>query len=138
MNKVSSDLPSLPRRAEEVRVLDVYLRTEIMFQQIGGVKIGRDIARCWNIGWPFARLLVRGENLEIRVFLFGVTKVYRFTKNEIVQLRVAKATFSRVLVIEHRNANYPQFIAFEAFPSRKFQALLDEMKSGVYRVVNGE
>ena len=107
-----------------------------MFQQIGGVKIGRDILRCWNIGWPFARLFIRNDGLEIRVFLFGVTKKYAFSHDEIVALRVQKATFSRVLVIEHRNEKLPSFIAFEAFPSRKMQTLLDELQNRGYSVVS--
>ena len=106
-----------------------------MFQQTGGVKIGRDILRCWNIGWPFARFVATAECLEIRVFLFGVTKKYAFARDEIVSLRIQKATFSRVLVIEHRNAKLPSFIAFEAFPSRKFQTLLDELQKCGYSVV---
>lgn len=109
-----------------------------MFQQIGGVKIGRDIARCWNIGWPFARFVATADGLEIRVFLFGVTKKYCFARDEIVSLRIQKATFSRVLVIEHRHANDARFIAFEAFPSRRLRPLLDELESCGYSVVIGE
>ena len=106
-----------------------------MFQQTGGVKIGRDILRCWNIGWPFARLFIHNDSLEIRVFLFGITKKYAFARDEIVSLRIQKATFSRVLVIEHRNEKLPSFIAFEAFPSRNLQNLLDELQKCGYSVV---
>ena len=106
-----------------------------MLQQTGGVKIGRDILRCWNIGWPFVRLVITIDGLEIRVFLFGVTKKYAFARDEIVSLRIQKATFSRVLVIEHRNAKLPSFIGFEAFPARKFQTLLDELQRCGYSVM---
>ena len=106
-----------------------------MSQQTGGVKIGRDILRCWNIGWPFARLFIHSDGLEIRVFLFGVTKVYRFSKNEIVLLKTYQTAFSRGVVIEHRNEKYPVFIAFEAFPARTFSNLLDELKNCGYSVV---
>lgn len=106
-----------------------------MFQQIGGVKIGRDITRCWNIAWPFARIFVDENRLEIRVFLFGVTKKYLFARDEIVGLRIEKATFSRVLVIEHRDAKYAKFIAWESFPSRGFQILRDELEFCGYSVM---
>lgn len=106
-----------------------------MFQQIGGVKIGRDILRCWNIGWPFARLFIHNDSLGIRVFLFGVTKEYAFARDEIVSLRIQKATFSRVLVIEHRNAKLPSFIAFEAFPTRTMQTLLDDLQRCGYSIM---
>ncbi len=107
-----------------------------MSQQIGGVKIGRDMLRCWNIGWPFARLFIYSDGLEIRVFLFGVTKKYTFARDEIVSVRIQRATFSRVLVIEHRDEKLPSFIAFEAFPSRKMQTLLDELQNCGYSVVS--
>lgn len=105
-----------------------------MFQQIGGVKIGRDLLRCWNVGWPFARIVVGAQSLEIRVFLFGVTKKYAFARDEIFGLRVVKVTFSRILVVEHRNEKYANFIAWESFPSRGFSALLDELQRQQYDV----
>ena len=106
------------------------------FQQIGGVKIGRDLLRCWNIGWSFARLVCGGDALEIRVFLFGVTKVYRFTKDEIVALKTYRTAFSRGVVIEHCNAGYPNFLAFEAFPARNFAALMEGIEKSGFAVEN--
>ncbi len=107
-----------------------------MFQQIGGLKIGRDMWRCWNIGWPFTRLICQSETLEIRVFLFGITKIYRFARSEIVALKTYETAFSRGVVIEHRNEKLPKFIAFEAFPSRNFAALIEGLERSGYIVAN--
>lgn len=107
----------------------------MQYQQIGGLKIGRNALLCWNIGWPFARFLVAPDALEIRVFLFGVTKKYRFVRDDVSSLRVMRTTFSRVLVIEHRNSTYAKFIAWESFPTRHFQQLHDNLKACDYNVL---
>lgn len=105
-----------------------------MFRQTGGVKIGRDFRRCWNIGWPFARLLVGADVIEIRVFLFGITKKYRFARAEIVALRVYRTRFSCGVSIEHRNEKFPQLLAFEAFPPRRLDAILQALRAADFDI----
>lgn len=105
------------------------------FQQTGGLKIGRDIFRCWNIGWPFARLVITNDALEVRVFLFGVTKRYSFSRDEIVALQSYRTAFSCGVRIEHCKADCPTYIAFEAFPPRHFQSLIENLRDCNYSVL---
>jgi hypothetical protein len=92
------------------------------FSQIGGVRLDS-----FNISWPFAKISVSPNTIELNCFL----KKYVLKKDQLKELREYKGIFSRGLLIEHSLTNYPQHMVFWTF---RFENLKKHLESMGYLV----
>ena len=93
-----------------------------IFSQIGGARFG-----IFNATWPFAKINVSPNKIELKCFL----KTYQFEKDKIIRLREYNGIISKGLLIEHNLKDYPHHVVFW---SLKFERLKNRLKNFGYLV----
>ena len=81
---------------------------ELVFEQTGGYRVGRNAWLAFNASWPFGTLQVRRGALVLQC----IAKRYRFPTESITRLSYFRGAFSSGLRIEHSVPEYSRFIAF--------------------------
>ena len=90
----------------------------IEFSQIGGARL--DI---FNATWPFARITITKQMIELRCF----SKKYALEKNRIIGVREYNGILSKGLIIEHDRAEYPHHMVFWTFGFDKLRRHLESL-----------
>jgi len=75
----------------------------------GGVRYGKTYTNAFNATWPFARLIIGPEGIQLNSTFF---KIFSFSKQDITAVSKYSGFFSEGLRIEHHVADYPPFIVF--------------------------
>src|ERR1043166_2198875 len=96
--------------------------TEVVFNQTGGYRVGRNAWLALNASWPFGRIQVRRGELVLK----GIATCYRFPSESITRLSRFQGAFCTGLRIEHSIAAYPRFIVFWSRACPELQARLPE------------
>lgn len=86
------------------------------FSQIGGARLD-----FWNASWPFAKIIVTSDMLELKC----LWKKYQFTKDQVVDLRAYSGIMSKGLLIVHKLKNYPHHIVFWTLNFRKLKKVME-------------
>ena len=99
-----------------------YMIKNEIFSQIGGTRLG-----FFNATWPFAKISVSQDTLELKCF----SKKYKFEKDQIIDLREYNGMMSKGLLIEHKLNDYPEHIVFWTF---KFERLKHSLEKFGYLI----
>jgi hypothetical protein len=75
----------------------------------GGIRYGKTYGDAFNASWPFARLIIGTEGIQLNTTFF---KNFSFLKQDIAAVSKYSGFFSEGLRIEHHIADYPPFIVF--------------------------
>jgi hypothetical protein len=86
------------------------------FSQIGGARLD-----FFNATWPFARITVSPEMIELKCF----SKKYQFLKDQIIDLREYNGIISKGLLIEHKLKSYTHHMVFWTFNFQKLKVGLE-------------
>jgi hypothetical protein len=95
---------------------------EIIFEQTGGYRVGRNAWLAFNASWPFGTLQVKRGELVLQC----IASQYRFPAQSITRLSHFHGGFSSGLRIEHSVPGYPRFVAFWTFAMPKLRSHLAE------------
>ena len=100
---------------------------DLVFEQTGGYRVGRNAWLALNASWPFGTLQVRRGELILRC----IASRYRFPSASISRLSRFQGAFSSGLRIEHSIAKYPRLIVFW---SRAMPELESRLKGAGFHV----
>jgi len=95
---------------------------ELVFEQTGGYRVGRNAWLAFNASWPFGTLQIRRGELVLQC----IASRYRFPRTSITRLSRFQGAFSSGLRIEHAIVKYPRFIVFWSRAMPELQSRLKE------------
>jgi hypothetical protein len=95
---------------------------DLVFEQTGGYRVGRNAWLALNASWPFGTLQIRRGELILRC----IASRYRFPSASISRLSRFQGAFSSGLRIEHSIAKYPRFIVFWSRAMPELQSRIKE------------
>ena len=95
---------------------------DLVFEQTGGYRVGRNAWLALNASWPFGSLQIRRGELVLQC----LASRYRFPSESIARLSRFQGVFSCGLRIEHSIPEYPRFIVFWSSRMSELQPRLTE------------
>jgi len=95
---------------------------ELVFEQTGGYRVGRNAWLAFNASWPFGTLLIKRGELVLQC----IASCYHFPNASVTRLSRFQGAFSSGLRIEHSIATYPRFIVFWSRAMPELQSRLTE------------
>lgn len=96
------------------------------YVETGGLRWGASHWKAWNASWPFARLLVSPERLEITVGVWRFCRKFEFSRSEIRALRRKRGMSTTGVRVEHAKSGYPPYILFWTFNFASLRRQLEE------------
>jgi hypothetical protein len=97
-----------------------------------GTPVGQSFWRATNAPWPFARIRVSSDRLQIVVNVWNIWKhSFELERLGVRQIRRTRGLFSVGVVVEHVKTEYPPFILFWTF---RYEILIDALRRLGYTV----
>jgi hypothetical protein len=93
------------------------------WQQTGGARIGRTSLFSINYTWPFARIILSSERIELK-YTFGRLVLGR---GQILRIEPYAGFFSNGMRLYHAIANKPRFVVYWPSDFHDFERHLQEL-----------
>ena len=102
------------------------------FTQRGGIRVGPAFWLSWGATFPFAKITVTQEGIQISVFSLFFIRRYSFARSDIRRLDTEHGVFFRGLVIEHTRDDYSSFMLFWSLAWSELVTALQQRGFRVY------